>query len=229
MAEALPPFLKMYALAEQIQRADPADYRALSDRGIALMRVAGVTPDPAEKLHRYTEALGYLKQAAQTNKDLMTDMNTAFIHTRIGDILRDRGATAEALRHYRESMLSAERVVARDPKNASARRALMEDLRWLGEDAARRHATRESAEYRERLVKTAEALRRQKDLPPQVQGAVVRAYVGVASILAASGDKEAARQQYQSAVEEFRKLQALPGFAFRKDLQEAETALARLR
>ena len=152
IAEALPPFLKMYAIAEQLHKADPADYRALSDLGIAVMRVANVTQDKGEKLRHYNEALGYMNQAAQTNKDLMVQMNAAYVHTRMGDILRERGFNAEAVRHYREGMQSAEKVVAVDVKNTSSRRSLMEDLRWLGEDAARRRALREAAEYRQRLL-----------------------------------------------------------------------------
>jgi eukaryotic-like serine/threonine-protein kinase len=229
IADALPPFLKMYAIAEQLHKADPADYRALSDLGIAMMRVANVTPDKNEKLRRFAEALGYMNQAAKTNKDLMVQMNSAFVHTRMGDVLRERGATAEAIRHYREGMLSAEKVVSVDAKNTSSRRSLMEDLRWLGEDAARRRAWREASEYRERLVRAADDLRRQSDIPPQVQGAAAKAYVGVASILALCGEKEAARQRYESAIAEFHHLQSLPGFSYRKDLQEAENALAQLR
>ena len=228
LAQALPPFLKMHAIAEQLHKSDPADYRALSDLGIALMRVANVTPDKAEKLRRYIEALGYMDQAAKTNKDLMLDMNAAFVHTRIGDILREKGATAEAVRHYRDGMESAQRVVAVDAKNTSSRRSLMEDLRWLGEDAARRRAWKEADAYRERLSRVADDLKRQTNVPPQVQGAAAKAYVGVASIFALSGDTKAARQRYEAAIAELRQLQGLPGFAYRKDLQEAEAALAQL-
>jgi tetratricopeptide (TPR) repeat protein len=227
--QAQQAFAKMNTLAEELHKSDPADFRALCDRGIALMRLANVTTDSAEKLRRYTEARGYMRQAGQTSKDLVVQLNTAFVETRIGDILRQQGASGEANRHYRESMQMGERLIEADPKNTSARRTLMEDLRWLGEDAARRRASREAAEFQNRLLQVAEELRKQKDAPSLVQGNVAKAYVGVAAILALSGEKEAARDRYQSALAEFKRLQTLPGFSFRKDMQEAENALAQLR
>lgn len=229
LPEAVDAFTRMNAIAEELHRADRVDFRALSDHGIALMRLANVTADSSLKLNRYTEALGYLKQAAQINKDLMVEMNSAFIEAKMGDLLQARGAKAEAMRHYAESVARNERILAADPKNSSARRTHMEALRALGEEAARRHAVREAADYRDRLAKSAEELRSQKGLPTQVQSYVWRAYVGVGSISALSGDKDVARERYQRAVTELRRLEPLPGFSSRKELLEAETLLSELR
>jgi tetratricopeptide (TPR) repeat protein/tRNA A-37 threonylcarbamoyl transferase component Bud32 len=230
MSQALDAYLKVDELAAQLQKADPADYRALTDRGIALMRVANATPEGGtEKLRRYTESLGYLRQAAQTRKDLMLQLNMAFVETRMADILRRQGATAEANRYLREAVQLGDSLLTVDPKNSSARRTLIDGLRWLGEDAAKRRNTREAAEYRARLLKAGEDLKRQRDLPLRSQAYLARAYAGAGAVSALCGDKQVARENYQTAVLEYKRLASEPGFASRKELEEAEAELAALR
>jgi tetratricopeptide (TPR) repeat protein len=230
MSQALDAYMKMNVLAEELHKADPADFRALTDRGIASMRVANATPEAGgEKLRRYTEALGYLRQAAQTRKDLMLQMNLAFVQTRIADILRRQGATAEANRYLREAVQLGDALLAVDPKNSSARRTLIDGLRWLGEDAAKRQNVREAAEFRDRLLKAGDELKQQKDIPLRTQAYLARAYAGAASVSALSGDKAAARERYVRAVAEYKRLENEPGFASRKELEEAEAELAALR
>ena len=46
MPAALDAYLKMYEAAQKLHKEDPADFRALTDIGIATMRVAKATADP---------------------------------------------------------------------------------------------------------------------------------------------------------------------------------------
>ena len=123
MPAALDAYLKMYEAAQKLHKEDPADFRALTDIGIATMRVAKATADPDQRLQRYQEALGYMQNAAQTNKDLMLDMNTAFVETRIAELLRPKGSK-EATRLYHHARQTNERLLESDPKNQSVRRTV---------------------------------------------------------------------------------------------------------
>lgn len=227
-ASALKWYLKMYEVSQQLYRADPANYRGLTDIGIATMRVANATPQPEERLHRYAEALGYLRKAAQTNKDLMSDMNTAFIATKMGDILATRGDHQEAGRYYREAIPLGEKLLSVDPKNSSVRRTLIDGVRRLGEDAARRGATNEAQQMRDKLLRLAEDLN-DPNIPVRVQAMVPRAYLGVASIYSLQKDRTSAREWYERSIAGFRRLRDLPGFSSNPEIQEAESALAKLR
>jgi serine/threonine protein kinase len=226
-AVALKWYLKMYEVAQQIYSADPANFRGLTDIGIATMRVANATAQPEQKLHRYAEALGYLRKAAHTNKDLMLDMNTAFIETKIGEILASRNDYQEASRYLHEAVPTGERLLAADPKNSSVRRTLIEGVRLLGEDAARRGALIEAQQLREKLFQLVDGLEKEEH-SVRVQALVPKAHLAVASIYATLGDKKLARQWYGRSLADLRRLQAVQGFASNNDMHEVEVALAKL-
>jgi serine/threonine protein kinase/tetratricopeptide (TPR) repeat protein len=228
-ASALDWYLKMYDIAQQLYRADPANYRGLTDIGIATMRVANATTLPEERLHRYAEALGYLRKAAQTSKDLMVDMNTAFIETRMGDILSARRDHQEAARYYREAIPLGERILGVDPKNSSARRTLMDGVRRLGEDAARRGGAVEAQQMKDKLLRLAQELKDDAGAPVRVQALIPRAHLGIASISAIQHDAKSAREWYERSIAGYRRLKDVPGFSSNPEIQEAETALAKLR
>jgi eukaryotic-like serine/threonine-protein kinase len=225
---ALKAYVHMYEAARLLHRADPADFRALTDIGIAAMRVARASPREDERFQKYEEALGFLRKAAETHKDLMLDMNTAFTETRMGDILRARGNIRDARRYFSEAVSRGEQVLAIDPKNSSVRRTLIEGLGSLGEDAARRQDRREAIDCRDKLIRYADEVRSQ-DATPRVQALIARGYAGAAGIDAALGDGRRAREWYLRSIAEFRKVQALPTFSSRKEMQETEAALAKLR
>ncbi len=227
-AIALKWYLKMYEVAQQLYRSDPANFRGLTDIGIATMRVANATTKSEEKLHRYAEALGYLRKAAQTNRDLMVDMNTAYIQTKMGDILASHGDYQEAARYYREAIPTGERLLLTDPKNSSVRRTLIEGLRRLGEDAARRQSTAEARLIRDKLLQLADELK-DPNASVRVLALVPKAHLGVASIYAAQRDNAAARQWYERTIAGYRRIESRAGFASGPELAEAENALARLR
>lgn len=224
---ALQAYLKMYGVAQKLHHDDPANFRALSDIGIATMRVARVTADPEQKLQRFTEALGYLQKAAQINKDLMLDMNTAFIETRIAELLRAKGAK-DSLRYYQRALQANERLLANDPKNQSVRRTLMEDLRALGEDNAKRGVALQAEIYRDRILELAEQVK-SLNVSNRMQGQIPRGYASAGFIEVLLGNKKSARDLFERALTEHRRLQALPGYAGRDDLAELEGAINKLR
>ena len=143
------------------------------------MRVAKATADPDQRLQRYQEALGYMQKAAQTNKDLMLDMNTAFVETRIAELLRPKGSK-EATRLYHRARQTNEGLLESDPKNQSVRRTLMEDLRALGEDSAERGVRLEAEIFRDRIIELAEQVKTLK-MSNRTQGLIPRGYASVAS------------------------------------------------
>jgi tetratricopeptide (TPR) repeat protein len=225
--EAEQMYQKMAAVAERLQKADRNNHRALSDRGIALMRLANVTEGP-ERLRRYTEALGFMKQASHGRDDLVLQVNQAYVQTRIADILREKGNAAEANRHYREAVALNERLITADAKNGSARKYLIEAYRRLGEDAAGKKSKAEAMQIRDRLVQIADGAKALKG-PARVQMLVAKGHAAAAAVSAALAETQRARALYESAVGEYRELQSQPGFAWKKELQESEAALAKLR
>jgi tetratricopeptide (TPR) repeat protein/tRNA A-37 threonylcarbamoyl transferase component Bud32 len=227
LPEAQQMYQKMAAVAERLHKADGSNYRALSDRGIALMRLANVTEGP-ERLRRFTEALGFMKQAGEGREDLVLHMNQAYVQTKIADILREQGNAAEANRHYREAVASNERIIAADAKNGSARKYLIEAYRRLGEDAAARKSKAEARQIRDRLLQIAEGAKALNG-PPRVQMLVAKGHAAAAAVSAALDETQSARLLYENAVGEYRALQSQPGFAWRKELHESEAALGRLR
>ena len=82
---------------DSLHRADQADFRALTDIGIAAMRV-GRASATEESLQKYEEALGFPAESRRTHKDLMLDMNTAFSGNPDGEILHARGRQPERAR-----------------------------------------------------------------------------------------------------------------------------------
>ena len=224
---ALQAYLKMYGVAQKLYKEDPTNFRGVSDIGIASMRVAKATADPAQKLERYNEALGYLQRAAQINTDLILEMNTAFVETRIAELLRAKGSR-DAVRYFQRAVLANERLLANDPKNQSVRTTLMEDLRALGEDSAERGAAREAIAMRDRLIELAEQVKT-LNVSNRTQGQIARGYAGAGFIDLRLGDRKGAAHWFERAVGELRRLQALPGFAGRDDLIQVEAALAKLR
>ena len=104
----------------------------------------------------------------------------------------------------------------------------MEDLRALGEYEARRGATREAAVLRDRLIGLAEQVK-DMQVSNRMQGLIPRGYAGAGSIDLLLGNREGAKKNFEHALAEHRRLQALPGYAGRDDLMEVEAALAKLR
>jgi tetratricopeptide (TPR) repeat protein len=192
------------------------------------MRVGRITPKEDDRLKKFEESLGFLRQASQTHKDLMIDMNTAFTQTRIGEILRARGDTKGSRRHFQEAVVTGERLLSVNPKNSSVRRTLIEGLRSLGEDAAARRDRREAIECREKLIRYADEVRSQ-DATPRVQALIAKGYAGAAAIDAALSDRKRAREWYGRSLAEYRRLQDQATFSSRKEMQETQAALVRLR
>jgi eukaryotic-like serine/threonine-protein kinase len=225
---ALKAYIQMYETARQLHRADPANFRALTDIGIAAMRVGRITPKEDDRLKKFEESLGFLRQASQTHKDLMIDMNTAFTQTRIGEILRGRGDIKGSRRYFEEAVVTGERLLSVNPKNSSVRRTLIEGLRSLGEDAAGRRDRREAIECREKLIRYADEVR-SHDATPRVQALIAKGYAGAAAIDAALGDRKRAREWYGRSLAEYRRLQDQATFSSRKEMQETQSAFVRLR
>ena len=173
MPAALKAYVHMYDAARQLYRADQADFRALTDIGIAAMRVARASPTEEQKLQKYVEALGFLQKAARIQKDLMLDMNTAFTETRIGEILQAKGSIQDARGYFKDAVSMGQKLLAIEPKNSSVRRTLIEGMRSLGEDAAKRRERREAIELRDKLIRCAEEVRSQ-DATPRVQALIAR-------------------------------------------------------
>jgi len=226
-AGALNAYRKMYDVAQRLHAVDPADFRALGDIGIATMRIAKVTTQPEEQLHRYAEALGYLRKATQTNQDLMLQMNMAYVQMRMGDILRSRGDMKEAVLYYREAIPLGERILATDSKNSSVRSTLILGLRRLGEDAASRGSAKEALDAQTKLIRLADEVR-QPTASPRVQALVPLGYAAAASIANTLGDKTKAREWYGFALSEYRRLQSQPSFAYRREMLEVESSLSNL-
>jgi DNA-binding SARP family transcriptional activator len=169
-----------------------------------------------------------MKQAGQGRDDLVLQMNQAYVQTKIADILREQGNAAEANRHYWDAVRLNERLIGADAKNGSARKYLIEAYRRLGEDAAGRRSKAEATQVRDRLLQIADGAKALNG-PPRVQVLVAKGHAAAAAVSAALAETQRARVLFENAVSEYRDLQSQPGFAWKKELQESEAALAKLR
>jgi hypothetical protein len=65
--------------------------------------------------------------------------------------------------------------------------------------------------------------------PARVQMLVAKGQAAAGNVSAALGETQPARALFEKAIAEYRRLQTLPGFAWKRELLEAEADLAKLR
>jgi eukaryotic-like serine/threonine-protein kinase len=241
LAGARQVYGKMADLAKEFYLADQADARALSDYGIALLRL-GIVAAPEQQLEKRAtleQAHELLSSASEQSPNSVNNgIHKAWAELELADLARGSGDLKAAAHYDQLAMATAGPMLAINPKDSWAQR-------WLIA------AARELAEFQARLGKRSEALatlepalaiarRTEKDpgaMSVTQRSAVARAWQAAGSvcgILAASEsgprhteDNEAARSWYQRAVNQWQDLEKRPGFlpAYRRELAAAQSAL----
>lgn len=244
LAGARAAYSKMAEIAKSLHDADPNDVRAISDYGIALLRVGIASPPerPQEKLAILQEADGLLTSAAvKSPKSVATGMHKAWVEVEIADLYHTLNDPTSALRYYEEAAASSDAVLAVNPKDSSAQRWLIVSLRGVAEEKARSHARAQAIATVSRILTIGEAVKADssarsvtlRSIVPrtwQAAGAVYSLLASVDSETQRGEDLDNGRRAYERAVAEWQKLETQKGFRsdYRRESIAALNALERL-
>jgi len=232
---------KMVEQAKFLHDADPADVRALSDYGIALLRLGLVTPPrgPAKRqtFERSQELLSRAATLDPRNRAVAT--HKTWVESELAALCLGNGERAAGIRYYQMAISSAERSLGPNPTDSSTLKGLVVAVRGLAEEQARGGARTDALATLDRalrLAKAVDASAASSALLLRVN--VARSWQAAGSVYAilsrreqgepAVQDRLAARAWYQRALDEWRRLEPQKGFilAFRREMDTAAQALA---
>jgi tetratricopeptide (TPR) repeat protein len=231
-------YTRMAAIARTLHEADAADVRAISDYGIALLRL-GLVAAPERKRATLEQAHQLLQTAALRNpKDRATAMHKAWTEVELGEAARAAGNSAAALRYY-QMIVSPEFAQAIDPKDSSSQRFLLTALRRTAEERVRvgdRAGALTTLEKALQVGRRGEAAAPPASVP--LRSIVAQAWYSAGAVYDALAarehgeqrdqDRAAAQAWYTRSLTEWRKLEPLPGFVEprKKEMQAAADGLA---
>ncbi|HBY64351.1 MAG TPA: hypothetical protein DEH78_31405 [Solibacterales bacterium] len=225
--EARAAFGRMASIAEALHTADGADHRAVSDYGIALMRLGQVTEGP-RKLEVFERSKGALEAALRTNpKNMQALTNLSNVELRMGDAQEARGDMAGARRHWRAAVETADRVLELDAWQASPQRLLLRAAKKLAEDAAARKHRGDALEAMQRPLQIAQVALR-PDAPPKTAGRltiVPQVYGALRDIHLRLGERDEALRWQERTETAWRDVAKLPGFT-EQNRQEMQKSIA---
>jgi serine/threonine protein kinase/tetratricopeptide (TPR) repeat protein len=238
-------YIKMAEMARALHDADPADVRAISDYGIALLRLGSVIPldQKQDKQATLQKSHELLAGAAHRNpKDRANGMHKAWNEVQLGDLFRAVNDASFAVRYYQMALASAETTLAIDPKDSGTQRWLVAAARSLAEHEARSDDRVQALATLDKAVVLAQRVEATAPPGSLAYGLVIaRAWTAAGSVhklLAAreKGDQrdrdlQAARNGYQRSVESWRKLESHRGFhaGHLAEMNAAKDALTGLR
>ena len=226
---------KMLEIARSLHEVDPADVRAMSDYGIALLRV-GIVSAAEEKRAALERAHSLLEQAASRNpKDMPTRRHKAWTEIELGDRSLAAGDRWAAMVRYRAAVASSETGLGIDPADSTSLRWLVVAGRKLAEEQIRSH---DRAGARSSLTKVLQLGDRAAGQAPAsavtIRAMLARAWqaAGALHAMLADGERgaererelESARDWYRRSMAEWRKLEPLPGFTRARRKEMAATA-----
>jgi tetratricopeptide (TPR) repeat protein len=232
---------KMAHIAKSLSGADPADFRAMSDYGIALLRV-GIVTAPEQKRSALEKAYDLLGTASARNpKDRGTQIHKMWTEVELGDAAMAASDRGTAVRYYRAAIATAESGQPIDVSDSSSQRWVILASRKIAEERVRA-GDREGA-----LAVLDKALQLAKRIDGEVPPTSVTIRSGLARAWQAAGfvygklaemdrgelrtqDHAAALDWYRRSMAEWRRLEPLQGFteARRKEMNSAVAELAAL-
>ncbi len=133
-AGAIDAYRRMVALAEEVYRADTANARALSDLGIALLRLGSLLPEPEKRpvLARSVELLSVV--VSRNPKDLASLTHKAWAESELAATYRAPAERGNARKGFEASIASAERALLLDPKDAMTQTRLIRSSLGLAQE-----------------------------------------------------------------------------------------------
>jgi len=233
---AFQAYSRAVELAQSLYEADTADARALSDYGIALLRLAVVTParGPARlaTLERAHELLG---RATSVNpQSRITASHKAWAEYELGALFLAAGDRNSGVHYYQMAITTAEKTLAASSNDAITEGRLVTAVRGLAEYQARIGARAEALTTLNKALRLAQTV----DSTAPASAVALRADAArawqaagsVYSILGTAADRDAARRSYQRALDQWRTLETRKGFRppDRREMEAAEQALEAL-
>jgi tetratricopeptide (TPR) repeat protein len=240
-AGAVKAYRRMAEVARHLHRSDPADQRARSDYGIALLRVAAVMPgQAAESIKILLQAIQLLQEVARASPDnLISRAEMAFGHNFLGDAYQSAGDEESAMGAFRDGLTLLDELLATGSGTVITASLLM--CRKLGELTAKRGDREASVALARRAMQLADPNHpAAKGRPAAVQRMLLpRAYATtgfVYATLARTGhrrpaDRADARNWLEKSLREFRELERLPTFndLHRQEMRAIEKSLEAVR
>jgi eukaryotic-like serine/threonine-protein kinase len=241
-AGAAEAYRRMADTAKKLHEADPADERAKSDYGIALMRAATVLPDTKaeEKIGMFRKSLQLAEEGVRGNPDnLAGRMQVVFVYTFLGEAYEGAGQREKAAETFRKGLAAAEPVLGAG--NAALITAAVLMNRKLAVEAAGRGDRERALAHGRRAVAITEPASPvmkgrpatlQKGLAPRGSAALGLAYAELAK---RSPDgavyREEAQRWLRKSIEQFRLIEKFPSYSStsRRERKAVETALESLQ
>jgi serine/threonine protein kinase/tetratricopeptide (TPR) repeat protein len=237
-AGARASYARMGEAARRLHEADPNDVRAISDYGIALLRVGIVSP-PDQKKAILEKSNDLLKRAADKSPmDKPTRTHQIWVQVELGDVALAAGDHVAAARFYVVAIKTAEAGSLTDPVD---QRRFVAAARKLAEEKARsgdRAGALVTLDKAAQLAKQVEAQASATSVTMRsVVAAAWQAIGSVHAMLATTErgeyrqqDREIARESYERSLGEWRKLAPREGFTdlHRKEMEVTAAALTAL-
>lgn len=231
-------YSKMADIALRLQEADPADVRAMSDYGIALMRVGIVAPPESKKAALEKAHDLQLRTIAKNPKDRAMRIHKAWTEIEMGDLAALSSDRQSASRYYRMAIATSEGGGAIDASDIALQRWLISAARKLAEEQLKsgdREGTLATLDKALQLASRADT-----ELPPtSVTGrsGLARAWQAAGFVYAQLADRELSELQkqdretalgwYRRSMAEWRRLEPQQGFTSQRR-QEMNSTVAEL-
>lgn len=133
--EASDAFESARVQAQAALRAFPEDASLIRSLGAAHERLGNHlrSDDPLQAEAHYRESMGLAERLAATApEDLWLQRDLAVGHTKLANLLADRGDREGALRHYDMFLQTAEALLAAHPDDVAARVDVLTGRQWCG-------------------------------------------------------------------------------------------------
>ncbi len=159
-AEARAHEVRALEVSRRLAKVAPPSLEAQRRVASALENLAGADPSDPAALAQYTEALALRRAVEARDPSNVAAINSrALAELQLGDLLREHRRFAEALPLLEDAHTARAELVARDPQNPEARRALVVVLHFLGDVRVQSHDAAGALGDFEQSVTLARALR----------------------------------------------------------------------
>jgi hypothetical protein len=212
--EALDSYHKAAEMADALVAADPADRRALEERGMALLKL-GMTISPEKDLNGAVTTL----RRAQTDFRMLAEAHPgearvlrrlAATHLYIGRRLASRGHTTEAAPSLREAIRITDTVLGKNPKDLVALNYSWRASQELAKILASGLQRSEAVQFSAKAIAAAQTARSADGANPVTQSFLPQAYANAGDVYAAlaaapEGFSEHRREDWNRACDSYRK------------------------
>jgi len=243
-SEALDNYRKSAVLADELVAADPADRRALEERGMALMKL-GMTISPEKDLNSALTMLRRaqadfltLSQAQPGDARVLRRLAATYMY--IGRRLASTGHTAGAAPSLREAIRITDAVIGKNAKDLLALNYSWRASQELAKVLAAQQQPSESLHFSRKAIAAAEAARAADSANPVTQSLLPQAYFNAGEVQTALAAEPGvpidqrrqhwiqARDSFQKSVETWEQVRKAAGpNAWSAELDRARAELKR--